>query len=402
MNSQLFFYVVLMVLVYAIIFMIFLPFLKKNRKKYYSYYSESITALSQVLVGNSTILMQKSSLWFFDKISSKVKKANRKLYVIGWLEGAVSSLVTLTESMGSLAILWKGSQLALQGKISLGSLVVFQSMMTSFILPIQQLILIQNEIQTLRILTQRLDDLYEVKAERIALPIVNEEIVKNYNIKLNNISFSYHFGRNILENINCDISEGSKVGIVGNSGSGKTTLIKMIASLYSPTQGEIYFDNKSYEKYSLDELRQNIAYVDQTPFIFEGTILDNLIMGISLGDDNSKHIEKVAEICELYHLDSTDKNDLNMFLYENGNNLSGGQKQKIGLARALIKSPKLLLLDEATSNIDETSKLKILSYIYSLTKMTVISISHDKSIYNYSDYFLSVKPDGVRKISLIN
>lgn len=275
-------------------------------------------------------------------------------------------------------------------------------MMTSFILPIQQLILIQNEIQTLRILTQRLDDLYEVKAERIALPIVNEEIVKNYNIKLNNISFSYHFGRNILENINCDISEGSKVGIVGNSGSGKTTLIKMIASLYSPTQGEIYFDNKSYEKYSLDELRQNIAYVDQTPFIFEGTILDNLIMGISLGDDNSKHIEKVAEICELYHLDSTDKNDLNMFLYENGNNLSGGQKQKIGLARALIKSPKLLLLDEATSNIDETSKLKILSYIYSLTKMTVISISHDKSIYNYSDYFLSVKPDGVRKISLIN
>lgn len=401
-NSQLFFYVVLMVLVYAIIFMIFLPFLKKNRKKYYSYYSESITALSQVLVGNSTILMQKSSLWFFDKISSKVKKANRKLYVIGWLEGAVSSLVTLTESMGSLAILWKGSQLALQGKISLGSLVVFQSMMTSFILPIQQLILIQNEIQTLRILTQRLDDLYEVKAERIALPIVNEEIVKNYNIKLNNISFSYHFGRNILENINCDISEGSKVGIVGNSGSGKTTLIKMIASLYSPTQGEIYFDNKSYEKYSLDELRQNIAYVDQTPFIFEGTILDNLIMGISLGDDNSKHIEKVAEICELYHLDSTDKNDLNMFLYENGNNLSGGQKQKIGLARALIKSPKLLLLDEATSNIDETSKLKILSYIYSLTKMTVISISHDKSIYNYSDYFLSVKPDGVRKISLIN
>ncbi|MPQ22137.1 ATP-binding cassette domain-containing protein [Carnobacterium divergens] len=391
-----------MVLVYAIIFMIFLPFLKKNRKKYYSYYSESITALSQVLVGNSTILMQKSSLWFFDKISSKVKKANRKLYVIGWLEGAVSSLVTLTESMGSLAILWKGSQLALQGKISLGSLVVFQSMMTSFILPIQQLILIQNEIQTLRILTQRLDDLYEVKAERIALPIVNEEIVKNYNIKLNNISFSYHFGRNILENINCDISEGSKVGIVGNSGSGKTTLIKMIASLYSPTQGEIYFDNKSYEKYSLDELRQNIAYVDQTPFIFEGTILDNLIMGISLGDDNSKHIEKVAEICELYHLDSTDKNDLNMFLYENGNNLSGGQKQKIGLARALIKSPKLLLLDEATSNIDETSKLKILSYIYSLTKMTVISISHDKSIYNYSDYFLSVKPDGVRKISLIN
>lgn len=391
-----------MVLVYASIFMIFLPFLKKNRKKYYSYYSESITALSQVLVGNSTILMQKSSLWFFDKISGKVKKANRKLYVIGWLEGAVSSLVTLIESMGSLAILWKCSQLALQGKISLGSLVVFQSMMTSFILPIQQLILIQNEIQTLRILTQRLDDLYEVKAERIALPIVNEEIVKNYNIKLNNISFSYHFGRNILENINCDISEGSKVGIVGNSGSGKTTLIKMIASLYSPTQGEIYFDNKSYEKYSLDELRQNIAYVDQTPFIFEGTILDNLIMGISLGDDNSKHIEKVAEICELYHLDSTDKNDLNMFLYENGNNLSGGQKQKIGLARALIKSPKLLLLDEATSNIDETSKLKILSYIYSLTKMTVISISHDKSIYNYSDYFLSVKPDGVQKISLIN
>src|SRR5690625_5715497 len=90
--------------------------------------------------------MHKCSLWFFDKVFRKVIKSNNKLYNIGLLEGAASSLVTLTESMGSLAILWRGSQLVIQGTLSLGSLVAFQSMMTSFITPIQQLVLVQNEI----------------------------------------------------------------------------------------------------------------------------------------------------------------------------------------------------------------------------------------------------------------
>lgn len=113
LSHQLFFYVLIMIAIYSIIFTVFLPLLKKNRKKYYTHYSESITALNQTVSGCSTILMQKSSIWFLDKIISKIYKTNSKQYNIGVLEGTASSLVTLTESVGSLAILARGSQLVI-------------------------------------------------------------------------------------------------------------------------------------------------------------------------------------------------------------------------------------------------------------------------------------------------
>lgn len=389
-SSQLFIYVIIMIIIYTIIFTIFLPLLKENRKKYYSYHSESITEFNQTIDGNSTILMQKSNYWFIDKVFNKVRKTNNQQYKIGVLEGTASSLVKLTESVGSLSILWKGSQLVIQGTLSLGSLVAFQSMMMSFISPIQQLVLLQSEIQNLRILTQRLDDLYEVKVERVELSNSKKEVIRNYDIKLANVSFSYYFDQNKLEKINYEVKEGSKVGVTGNSGSGKTTMLKIIASLYTPTEGTIYLGNKSYKKYSLSTIREDIAYVDQFPFIFEGTILDNLLMGTPLRELDDNHVNEVAEICGLYQLDALHLNDLKMLLDENGGNLSGGQKQKIALARALISKPKILLLDEATSNIDESSKHKILSYIHSLKAMTVISISHDKNTLNYSEQLLFV------------
>jgi ATP-binding cassette, subfamily C, bacteriocin exporter len=400
LSHQLFFYVLIMIAIYSIIFTVFLPLLKKNRKKYYTHYSESITALNQTLSGSSTILMQKSSIWFLDKIIGKINKTNSKQYNIGVLEGTASSLVTLTESVGSLAILARGSQLVIQGTLSLGSLVAFQSMMMSFISPIQQLVLVQNEIQNLRVLTQRLDDLYEVKTERVELPIVKKEILQSHDLRFENVSFSYYYNQNIFENINLEVKEGSKVGVAGNSGRGKTTMLKIMASLYSPTNGTVYLGEKPYSRYSLDTLREDIAYVDQMSFVFEGTILDNLLMGTPLREVDVNYINKVAEICGLYHLDPSNLNDLEMLLAENGDNLSGGQKQKIGVARALINKPKLLLLDEATSNIDEESKHKILSYIFSLEGTTVISISHDKNTLQYCDQCLLMENNQIKMIQV--
>ncbi|WP_176466482.1 ATP-binding cassette domain-containing protein [Terribacillus saccharophilus] len=197
-----------------------------------------------------------------------------------------------------------------------------------------------------------------------------------------------------------EVKEGSKVGVAGNSGRGKTTMLKIMASLYSPTNGTVYLGEKPYSRYSLDTLREDIAYVDQMSFVFEGTILDNLIMGTPLREVDVNYINKVAEICGLYHLDPSNLNDLEMLLAENGDNLSGGQKQKIGVARALINKPKLLLLDEATSNIDEESKHKILSFIFSLEGTTVISISHDKNTLQYCDQCLLMENNQIKMIQV--
>lgn len=399
LSSQLFLYVIIMLIVYTLIFLVSFPFLNKIRKKYYSLYSESITKLNQTINGRSTILMQNRNHWFLNRILNKVKGTNQQLFNLGVTESTMSSLIMLTESIGSLAILWKGSLLVMNNDLSLGSLIVFQSMLNFFISPVQQLVLIQNEIQNFSILIQRLNDLYVIKPEISFLPILKKEEIDAYNINLSNITFSYYYSRNIFENINFEIVEGSKVGVIGESGSGKTTLIKIIATLYPPSQGDIYLGNKEYKSFSLEKLREIIAYVPQDPFIIEGTLIDNLIMGSFLDKEKQLMLNKVVRIFDLHNLNLKEYNDLGMFIYENGSNLSGGQKQKIGLARAIIKNPQILLLDESTSNIDNQSKQRILSYLYSIKDLSIISVSHDESIYSYSKQFLMIKKD---KISLMN
>ncbi|MHC5268837.1 peptidase domain-containing ABC transporter [Enterococcus sp. LJL98] len=396
LSPLLFLYVVIIVIIYALTFLISLPFLNKLRKKFYSFYSESITELNQTMSGHSTMLMQNKNSWFLNKILKKVKSTNSQLYNLSLTESTVSTLVMLTESIGGVAILWRGSILVLNGSISLGSLIVFQSMLSFFINPVKQLVLIQNEIQNLGILIHRLNDIFAIQIEKFSLPIHKVESVENYTIKLNNIAFSYYYSKNIFENVNFEISESSKVGIIGESGSGKTSLIKLLATLYSPTKGEIYLGNKPYNQYSLNKLRETIAYVPQQPFIIEGTVLDNLLMGSHLDNKKRTLLNTIIRIFDFTHLTpNSDNNNLDMYIYENGSNLSGGQKQKIGLARAMLINPKILLLDEATSNIDSNSKNKILSYLYSLDKMTIISVSHDKSIYKYSKQFLSFKQNKI-------
>lgn len=399
LSSELFLWVIFMLFIYILIFLIGLPFLSKIRKKYYSFYSESMTELNQAINGRSTILMQNRNTWFLNKIFNKVKDTHEQLFKLGITEAIMTSLVTITESIGGLAILWKGSLLVLSNTLSLGSLIVFQSMLAFFISPVQRLVLIQNEFQNLNILIQRLDDIFVIKSEVPLLPICENKKVENYSIKVSNVAFSYYYSENIFENISFEIHEGYKIGVIGASGCGKTTLIKIIASLYTPTQGDISLNDKLYDSFSLKFIRDIIAYVPQDSFIMEGTITENLSMGKYLSQEEQLFLHEIAEIFGIYQFNTVDCNSLEMYVYENGCNLSGGQKQKIGLARAIMKKPKILLLDESLSNVDNKSKHRILQYLYSFNDLSIISISHDESVHKYSDQFLLFEDN---KISLIN
>lgn len=172
---------------------------------------------------------------------------------------------------------------------------------------------------------------------------------------------------------------------MGESGSGKSTLLKIIATLNEVNSGVYYIDDYPLESYSLDYIRRQIAYVEQDTFIFSGTLAENLLFGEKYLIDD-KYLDTICRACGIYSINNLGNQVLNMPLMENGDNLSGGQKQKIGIARALLKKPKILLLDEATSNMDSKSEKSIFEYIRTnLFDTTVICISHNRNVLEFVD-----------------
>ena len=172
-----------------------------------------------------------------------------------------------------------------------------------------------------------------------------------------------------------NITEGGVVAIVGESGSGKSTIASLILNNYKVTKGRILLNNEDIEKVSLDDIYENIALVSTNSYIFNGTILDNLLMAKK--DASDKEIKEALKKARLYDFVESLKDGLNTNVGEGGNNLSGGQKQRLALARVILANRKMIIFDEATSNIDVESEEAIWEAIYELSKdKTILVISH--------------------------
>ena len=212
----------------------------------------------------------------------------------------------------------------------------------------------------------------------------NETVFKDH-IELNQISFSYNNSKKIIiKEINLLLKKNNIYGISGQSGSGKSTILDIIMGLLVPTQGKIIIDEKKDLK---NYFLSNAAYVSQNTFLLDGTILENIVL------DNIDHIkydqEKIFSILKKVNLDKFVDNlekGINTIIGENGISLSGGEKQRLSLARALFQSPKILLLDEFTSALDSQNEMAILQNIKNLKEdMTIVIVSHNKKVLNICD-----------------
>ena len=194
--------------------------------------------------------------------------------------------------------------------------------------------------------------------------------------KLANINFSID-GLKILQDISLDIKPSEFVTLLGPSGSGKSTLLRMLNCLNSPTSGSIYFNDKPITDYDMAQLRQKVGMVFQSPTMINGTVTENLTMTQKWTKDGDIFSDKgLTEILEQVGLSSE-------FLNKNARSLSGGEQQRIALARVLLNKPDVLLLDEPTANLDPQLANKILKLVYQLyqdLKLTVIMVSHDHQI----------------------
>jgi ATP-binding cassette, subfamily B, bacterial PglK len=196
--------------------------------------------------------------------------------------------------------------------------------------------------------------------------------IKINSINLKNVSYKYiKDQQNILNNINFKIKKGQLIGIIGTSGSGKTTLAEIILGLISPSKGKMYINNKT-NIHNTNIFKNSLSYVSQDIFLFEGSLLENITFGNYNKKIDKDLLFKIFKFCELETLIKKSKEGINLRIKENGKNISGGEMQRIAIARALFREPELMVLDEATSSLDIKTEKKIIDNLKYFTKGRII------------------------------
>lgn len=227
----------------------------------------------------------------------------------------------------------------------------------------------------------------------------------NKQIKIDNLHFSYLNSKNVLTDISFEIPKGKFIGIIGPSGAGKTTFVDILLGLLEPTSGSITVDGVDIFS-NIRGWQANLAYVPQSIYLIDGTIKENIALGVAEKEIDDKLIDKVLHMAELYDFVYSQQDNINTNVGERGVKLSGGQRQRIGIARALYQKPEVLILDEATSALDNETEKSITDTILKLKgKITIIAIAHRTSTLEQCDFkvkFENGKAEIINKDKVMN
>ncbi len=304
------------------------------------------------------------------------------------------SLPTMLISLNTIGILVFGALRVLFGSISMGELLSFQILIGYFFTPIVTLVGMLSSVQKLDVTMGRIDDIFSYKKDPIFQKdksISDDEKMGKLQgyIELRNITFGYNpIKAPILENFSLKISAGERIALVGSSGSGKSTVAKLLTGLYTPWSGEITFDGKLRSEVSATLFANSFAVVDQDIFMFKGTVYENLSMrnrAISI-----QTVQQAAIDSEIYEEISQRPSGFFSEVEEYGKNFSGGQRQRLEIARALSVNPSVLILDEATGALDPITELRVDKNIRR-RGCTMIIIAHRLSTIRDADRIIVIE-----------
>lgn len=382
-SSTLFLISLMALPIYSVIIFAFMkPFEKMNNET-----MEANATLSSSIIedinGIETIKSLTSEHTSYQKVDREFVTYLKKSFRYAKAESIQKALKKLAQLLLNVFVLWVGARLVMDNQLSMGQLITYNTLLIYFTNPLENIINLQTKLQTAHVANNRLNEVYLVHSEFEEEKPIKELSQTPSTITFENVSYKYGYGRDILSEINLEIPAYSKVAIVGISGSGKTTLAKMMVNFYEANTGEVRLNSTNMNQIDKTALRRHVNYLPQQPYVFNGTILENLLLGAKEGT-TQEDILRAVEIAEIRADIENMPLNYQTELTSDGAGISGGQKQRIALARALLTDAPVLILDEATSSLDILTEKKIIDNLMKLNK-TIIFIAHRLTIAEKSE-----------------
>ncbi len=368
--------------------LIYTPILKAFSQRAFLARAEQSSVLIDSLHGIDVVkaeAVERATRWHWEGKFTKEMQIGFQRLKMQMLFGGIGSVINL---LSSTVILWYGASLVIAGNLSVGQLMAFNALIGNVMGPIMGLIGIWPQVQEARIALDRLNDVYDTQMED-ARQQGQGLILKHLEgrVVFEGVFFRYGVGSDepyVLNNIDLILEPGQKVAVVGRSGAGKTTLVKLVPRLFDPSEGRVTLDGMDVRDLDPHWLRRQVGMVMQEPFLFSGTIAENIAIGQS--DADMDRILEVAKLSCVHDFVSDMPLGYETKVGEQGVGLSGGQRQRIAIARALYCDPKILIFDEATNALDTDSEQVIQANLdLFLDDRTALIIAHRLSTVRDAD-----------------
>ena len=367
------------------------PRLKAYAREAFQASTDAESTLMEIIGGAETVKgmgIERPMRMKWEKKYAKSLDVQYRAQKFSILVGFVSQLFNAAIT---ISILWVGANLVLAQELTIGQLIAFNALMGSVLAPLMGLVRLWNQVHEAGVAMERLGDVLDMEPEEKPGEIASRVVLPDLrgDIRMEGVYFRYGGNETpyVLENVNLSFGSGELVAIVGQSGSGKTTLAKMLVGFYMPTEGTISVDGYDLASINKEYYRAQIGYVMQSNLLFSGSIAEN----IASGDENPdmQRIIEVARLADAHGFIAGMPLGYEQVVGERGIGLSGGQLQRLCIARSLYHDPKLLIFDEATSALDTQSESNILSNMQDILHgRTAVVIAHRLSTIMRADKIL--------------
>jgi ABC-type multidrug transport system fused ATPase/permease subunit len=348
-----------------------------------AYLQDAISGIRETIGFNQ----QSSERTRFNVLSHDYSQSNLNAM---YLWSLYSPSMMFVGSLGTVLILWFGGHEVLSGSLTLGELVMFLGYLALFYVPINQIHSVNHLLQHALAASDRVFEVLDTAPEVQDRPGVSAPAERLHGaVRFEQVGFFYRPDVPVLTDITLDIKPGERIALVGPSGAGKSTLLKLLMRFYDVKSGALLIDGHDVRDLPLAFLRHHIGLVQQEPFLFNGTVRDNIAYGDPTADQG--RIEEAARAARAYEFIAELPEGYETWIGERGVKLSVGQKQRVSIARVLLKNPPIVIFDEATSNVDTETELKMREALSTLMEgRTTFTIAHRLSTLQDADRIVVV------------